>query len=183
MADVNQRAVFLDRDGTLIVDANYAKEPDQVHLMPGVVVVLAKLKEQGFRLVVISNQSGIARGYVTMEQAEAVHQRMVDVLAEQGIELDATYYCPHGPDEGCLCRKPRPGMIREATARFSIDLTRSFMVGDRPSDIQVGRNAGCRTILLRGHPEAVGREREADAVAAEWPEVLEYILSRSEAPA
>ena len=147
MAD---RAVFLDRDGTVIRDAGYPRDPGEVSVLPGAAEALAELARNGFKLVVVSNQSGIGRGLVTPEEAEAVHDRFVAVLAAQGVRLDGAYYCPHAPDEGCACRKPSPELFRRAAEDLGLELARSVMVGDKPSDVEAGRRAGCRTIQF-GH--------------------------------
>jgi D-glycero-D-manno-heptose 1,7-bisphosphate phosphatase len=141
-------AVFLDRDGTVIADAGYPRDPAEVTFLPGAVDALRRLGDAGFALVVVSNQSGIGRGLVTQEQADAVHRRFLALLAEQGIELTGAFYCPHAPDEGCECRKPAPGLICRAAAELSLDLGRSYMVGDKQTDVETGRRAGCEGLLL-----------------------------------
>jgi D-glycero-D-manno-heptose 1,7-bisphosphate phosphatase len=161
---MTNRAVFLDRDGTLMVDTGYPRDPAEVRLLPGATVALTRLKEHGFRLVVVSNQSGIARGLVTQEEARAVHDRFVGCLAAQGVVLDGVYYCPHGPDGSCDCRKPRPGLLKRAAEELGLDLERSFAVGDLPRDVEAGVAAGCRAFLLR------------PATAAGWDEVVRRIL-------
>ncbi len=105
-------AVFLDRDGTLVEDVGYPRDPQQLRPLPGAVRALAELRRHGFALVVVSNQSGVGRGILTREQAGRVHQRLVEILAEQGVALDGAYYCYHAPDEGCACRKPSPHLLR-----------------------------------------------------------------------
>jgi D-glycero-D-manno-heptose 1,7-bisphosphate phosphatase len=166
-----RRAVFLDRDGTLIEDVGYPRDPDRVRLLDGAVDALGALRRAGFALVVVSNQSGIGRGFVTQEEAEAVHARFVAELRARGIEPDDVRYCPHAPDEGCTCRKPAPGLLLAAAGELGLDLTRSFMVGDKPADAETGRNAGCRTVLL-GAAEA----GEADHVSSGWDDALTYLL-------
>jgi D-glycero-D-manno-heptose 1,7-bisphosphate phosphatase len=143
------RALFMDRDGTVMVDVGYPRRPDDVELLPDAPLTLARLRELGFKLVVVSNQSGVGRGLVTEAEAASVHERFVEALREGGVELDAAYYCPHAPDEGCSCRKPSPELLHRAAADLEIELTRSFMVGDRDSDLEAGRRAGCRTIPFR----------------------------------
>lgn len=165
------RAVFLDRDGTLIQDPGYPSDPDGVRLVDGAVDALAALRSAGFALVVVSNQSGIGRGIVTPEQARSVHERFVAELAARGVELDDVRYCPHTPDAGCECRKPSPGLLRDAARELGVDLGSSFMVGDKPSDVEAGRRAGCRTVLLAPAPAG-----EADFVAAGWPDAVSYVL-------
>jgi histidinol-phosphate phosphatase family protein len=168
------RAVFCDRDGTLIEDPGYPKDPDDVRLVDGAVEALAALRGAGFALVVVSNQSGIGRGIVSPEEAASVHERFVAELAAHGVELDDARYCPHAPDERCPCRKPSPGLLRDSARELGVDLGSSFMVGDKPSDVEAGRRAGCRTVLLG--PAAAG---EADFVAAGWPEAAAYVLDGS----
>jgi D-glycero-D-manno-heptose 1,7-bisphosphate phosphatase len=153
-------AVFLDRDGTVIHDVGYISDPELVELVPGAPEALAALKAHGYRLVLVSNQSGIGRGYFGCEDARAVHERMVAELERRGVELDDAHYCPHAPDEGCDCRKPRPGLLFRAARALDVDLGRSVMVGNRSVDVEAGRAAGCRTILLgadAGWPDVVAR--------------------------
>ncbi len=144
----SQRAVFLDRDGTIIIDRGYPRDPALVELLPGAANGLTILRERGLLLVVVSNQSGLARGIVTPAEAEAVHRRFLACLAEQGLSIDGVYYCPHGPDEGCACRKPATGLLLRAAAELQIDLRRSFMTGDKSSDVEAGVRAGCTSILF-----------------------------------
>ncbi len=143
------RALFMDRDGTVMVDVGYPRRPDDVELLPDAPPMLARLHDLGFKLVVVSNQSGVGRGLVTADEAEAVHERFVEALRAGGVELDAAYYCPHAPDEGCSCRKPSPELLQRAARELALDLPESFMVGDRDSDLEAGRRAGCRTIPFR----------------------------------
>ena len=143
------RALFMDRDGTVMVDVGYPRQPDDVELLPDAPPTLAKLHDLGFKLVVVSNQSGVGRGLVTADEASAVHERFVEALRASGVELDGAYYCPHAPDEGCSCRKPSPELLERAARELGLDLPESFMVGDRDSDLEAGRRAGCRTIPFR----------------------------------
>ena len=177
MAGAERRGIFLDRDGTLIHDMGYPRDAQQVQLLPGAVAALARLRDEGWLLVLISNQSGIGRGLVTAEEAEQVHSQVIASLAAQGIELTGAYYCPHAPEEKCQCRKPAPGMLRQAAKELHIDLGSSFMIGDKPSDIEAGKRAGCRTILFGYRwPVVDGRlEDKPDHVAANWTEVIDCI--------
>lgn len=140
-------AVFLDRDGTIIVDDGYLADPSRVRLVEGAADALRSLAARGALLVVVSNQSGIARGYFERAALDAVHARMTELLEAEGIRLHASYYCEHGPDDGCACRKPLPGMLLRAAEEHDIDLAASVMIGDKPSDVEAGRAAGC---LLNG---------------------------------
>jgi D-glycero-D-manno-heptose 1,7-bisphosphate phosphatase len=142
-----QPGIFLDRDGTVIDDTGYIGDPDLVHFLPGVFDALRQFQQAGYRLIVISNQSGIGRGVITQEQYEMVAQRIAGDLAQYGIQI-ATYYCPHSPDDHCSCRKPNPFFLLRAAQDLNIDLSRSYMVGDRLTDVEAGAAAGCRTILL-----------------------------------
>ncbi|GHU89451.1 D,D-heptose 1,7-bisphosphate phosphatase [Clostridia bacterium] len=138
------RAVFLDRDGTIIKDCHYLKDPAQVELLPGVAEALRELKRRGFLLILVSNQSGIARGYFTERDLQAVQDRLNAVLSEHGAALDGAYNCPHAPDDDCGCRKPKIGMALAAKRDFDLDLSESYMVGDKQSDIEFGRNFGAK---------------------------------------
>lgn len=148
---MKKRALFLDRDGTLIKDTGYLRDPNDVELLPGVVEVLREARARGYELIVISNQSGIARGLITEAELEAVEKRFEELLAKEGVTLDLVLFCKHGPDEGCPCRKPKPGLLHDAARLRGIDLASSIMVGDKESDVEAGRAAGCRTVLI-GEP-------------------------------
>lgn len=144
-----QRALLLDRDGTIIWDPGYLSDPALVRLLPGAAEAMKRFQDAGWLLVVVSNQSGIARGKYGRAELEAVHARMVALLAEGGVRLDGAYYCEHGPDDGCACRKPRPGMLEQAARELGFDLSASLMVGDKPSDVEAAVAAGARGILFR----------------------------------
>ena len=183
MNRTNRRAVCLDRDGTVIYDEGYPRDPRRVRLLPGAGAALDELKRQGFLVVLISNQSGIGRGLLTRDEAEQVHRQVVSALAEFGVHFDAAYYCPHAPKERCRCRKPSPQMLLRAAEELDFDLARSFMVGDKPSDIAAGKQAGCRTILLAADATAGACDPAPDDTAADWPEVLGRILNAGGADA
>lgn len=160
-------AVFLDRDGTLMRDVDYCARPEQVEVFADVPGALTRLKAAGFRLIVISNQSGIGRGYFTEADYHAVATELNRQLGA-GL-LDGTYFCPDLPESGSTRRKPAPGMIHEAEREHALDLARSFMVGDKAIDVECGRNAGVRTILVHtGKPSArgvSGADWEADTLS------------------
>ena len=141
-------ALFLDRDGTLIEDVGYPRDPRRVYLLPGAAGALARLARLGFALVIVSNQSGVGRGLFSRAEAEAVHAEVVRRFAGAGVSFDGAYYCYHAPDEGCGCRKPAPGLLLRAAAELGLDLGRSFMVGDKTIDAAAGAAAGCRGLLL-----------------------------------
>jgi D-glycero-D-manno-heptose 1,7-bisphosphate phosphatase len=168
-------AVFLDRDGTLMRDVDYCGDLKDVEVFEGVPAALRKLKECGYKLVVITNQSGIARGYFTEEQYRAVEAEVSRQVGE-GL-IDATYFCPHLPENGCRCRKPSPEMIFQAARDHRIDLARSFFIGDKKSDLQCGRAAGVKTILVR---TGYGKETDhalADLVAQDLNHAADWILN------
>lgn len=145
-----QKAVFLDRDGTLIYDEVYLADPSKIRFIPGAIAALRALAARGYALVVISNQSGVARGLIRPEQLAAVHARIDELLAAEGVHLAGAYHCVHGPDDGCDCRKPMPGMILQAARDLGLDLPSSVMIGDKPSDVQAGEAAGARGLLFTG---------------------------------
>jgi D-glycero-D-manno-heptose 1,7-bisphosphate phosphatase len=140
-------AVFFDRDGTLMAEVDYCSDAEKVSVFPGVSEALARLKAAGFKNIIVTNQAGIGRGFFTEKQYRAVE---AEVLHQIGAHLiDATKHCPHAPSENCACRKPLPRMVLEAAEEHGIDLARSFFIGDKSSDIECGRNAGTRTILVQ----------------------------------
>lgn len=144
------KAVFLDRDGVINIDKGYLHRVEDFEFIPGASEAVRLLNDAGFLVVVVTNQSGVARGYFTMEAVELLHRHIEEALAAAGARVDAWYVCPHHPDHGedCCCRKPLPGMLTQAAADLQIDLTRSFMVGDKASDIEAGLAAGCRALLV-----------------------------------
>jgi D-glycero-D-manno-heptose 1,7-bisphosphate phosphatase len=177
MASIDRVAVFLDRDGTLIEDAGYPRDPALVRLLPGAAKSLRALAASGLVLVVVSNQSGVGRGLVTSGEAAAVRERFEECLRAGGVRLHASYYCPHAPWEGCPCRKPSPGMLLRAAEDLGIDLGRSFLVGDKTSDVEAGRRAGCSTIHF-SPPEGGAPANHPDGEAGSWAEVLDWISGR-----
>lgn len=161
------KAAFLDRDGTIIEEKHYIADPAHVVLAPGAVAGLRALRDLGYKLVVVTNQSGIARGLYAESDFHAVQKRVNEVLAEHGITLDAVYYCPHHPDftGTCECRKPGPGMYREAERNLGVDLAASLYIGDRLKDVLPARDFGGRGILVRS-----GYGAEQSATAPAWVE-------------
>jgi D-glycero-D-manno-heptose 1,7-bisphosphate phosphatase len=156
-----QKAVFLDRDGTLIDLVPYLHDPAGVRLVPGAATALRKLGAAGWARVLVTNQSGVARGYYTLHDVERVHARVLELLRAEGVDLEAIEICPHHPEHGspCDCRKPAPGMLTRAAARLGIDPRHSWVIGDRWEDIAAGAPLGCRGILVM---TGYGREQLAD---------------------
>ena len=150
-----ERVVFLDRDGTLNEEVCYLYRPEDLHILPGVGEALRMLKEAGYRLVVVTNQAGVARGYYTEEDVRRLHLHMNRLLERDGAGIDAFYYCPHHPEHGigeykkdCECRKPKTGMFLRAEKDFPADKEHSFMVGDKLIDVEAGKNYGVRAVLV-----------------------------------
>jgi D-glycero-D-manno-heptose 1,7-bisphosphate phosphatase len=165
------RAVFIDRDGTLNEDIGYVSTPDELILYPWAAEAVRLVNHSGFKAIVITNQSGIARGMYGEETLRSIHARMIEELAREGARIDAVYYCPHHPDIGavdyrkaCDCRKPRPGMLDAAAREHNIELTRSLVIGDKSSDIMLAENAGARSALV-----LTGYGRETLAHPERWP--------------
>lgn len=156
-------AVFLDRDGTINQEVGYIRDLDNLALIPGAAEAIRQLNQMGIPVVVVTNQSGVARGYYPESWMEQLHGRLKTLLAAEGAQLDGVYYCPHLPDGevpeysfDCDCRKPEPGMLEQAAKDLNLDLSHSFMIGDKATDIDVGLRVGCKTILLRsGYGEQV----------------------------
>lgn len=150
--------LFLDRDGVMVVEKDYLRDPDDVELEAGVAAALVRARQAGYRLVGVSNQSGLGRGRFSAPQFAAVMERFTALLVAAGSPLDAFYFCPHAPDAGCACRKPRPGLLDEAAVEFRWDPADSWVIGDKASDLGLARAGGMRGILVRtGH----GRQEEA----------------------
>lgn len=171
--------VFLDRDGTLIVERNYLADPEQVELLPGVADALRRLRAAGYGIAVLTNQSGVGRGYFDLNRVEAIHARLRELLEKEGASLDAIYICPHTPEDDCACRKPRPGLVEQADFHHKIDRNRSFIIGDKACDIDCGRNVGMTSILVRtGYGASLERELSSRAgyVADDLSSAADWIL-------
>lgn len=166
-------AVFLDRDGTLVEEMEFLVDPDKLRLFPGAAAAVRRLNDAGLPVVIVTNQSMIARGLASEQQLALVHERLIAMLAREGARLDGIYYCPHHPDIGelpyravCDCRKPLPGLLNQAAADLGLDLGNSAMVGDSLRDLEAGAAAGCSTLILvrTGH----GAAEEAMTRAAKF---------------
>jgi len=162
-------AVFLDRDGTIVEDPGFLHEPGKVRLLDGAATAIRRLNQAGISVVVVSNQSGIARGIYTAADYDAVQRRLVELLAAEGAHLDGSYYCPHYPDVTgpCACRKPGTKLFRDAAADLELDLSRSWFVGDRLSDVQPAAELGGRGILVATGESAGERGTHAAAARAQ----------------
>ncbi len=178
------RAVFLDRDGTLIVEKNYLHQPDEVEIFPGAGTALKKLGDAGFQLIMVTNQSGIGRGYYTMADAERVNDRVCELLARDGARIEKCYIAPEAPDQPSRGRKPSPQFLFDARNLFNLNLAESFMVGDKLIDLECGWNAGVkRSILVRtGYGSDVERDDAEQIkraiVVDNLSQMTEWILSQ-----
>jgi D-glycero-D-manno-heptose 1,7-bisphosphate phosphatase len=181
-----RKAAFLDRDGTINVERNYLSDPAEVTLLPGAVAGLRRLREMGYALVVLTNQSGLARGYFTAARLEEIHARLRGMLAAEGVELDGIYVCPHGPEDDCDCRKPLPGLARRAAAELGLDLAASVMIGDKAADLGLGRAIGARAAILVRTGHGAAEEAEAgplaDFVADDLAAAAAWIAARQANP-
>jgi D-glycero-D-manno-heptose 1,7-bisphosphate phosphatase len=160
-SDAKLPAVFIDRDGTIMHDADYCSDPKQVQIFPGVPEALHRLKAKGFKIIIITNQSGIGRGFFSVDQYRAVEAETLRQLGD-GL-IDATYFCPDVPGQPSKCRKPAPGMILEAAHDLDVDLSRSFFIGDKEIDVECGHNAGVRAIRVQ-----TGFDKITDGSRADW---------------
>ncbi|MFC2059481.1 D-glycero-alpha-D-manno-heptose-1,7-bisphosphate 7-phosphatase [Chloroflexota bacterium] len=183
-----KRAVFLDRDGTIIEDVGYLNERSRIKFLPRASEAIRLLNETGFKVIIATNQSGVARGYFTEEKLREINSYIQESLAEHGAFIDETYYCPHHVEgiieeykKECYYRKPNPGMIEKAAVEFDISLKDSFVVGDKITDIEAGHRAGCQTILL-SDKESASKEELAlkpDYIAGDLYEATSWLVSFS----
>lgn len=165
-------AVFLDRDGTLCEEVGYLNHISRFRMFPFAAAALRRLNDSGYLAIVASNQSGVARGYFPESLVQQVNEAMIQQLSQAGAKVDAVYYCPHASSENCSCRKPKTGMLDCAARAHAIDLRRSFVVGDRYTDIELARNAHARGILVRtGYGEG-----ELAWHAARWPAPPDFVV-------
>jgi D-glycero-D-manno-heptose 1,7-bisphosphate phosphatase len=182
MADMGEmrrrRFAVLDRDGTIIEECFYLSDPDQVKLIPGVAEALRDLKQLGLGLVVITNQSAISRGFLDEDQLKRIHDHLVRTLEAEEVHLDGLYFCPHKPEDGCLCRKPKAGLLQKASEELHFDLEQSIVIGDKISDIEMGRRVNATTILVRtgyGAEAAAAHAVAVDYIVDNLPGAVEVI--------
>jgi D-glycero-D-manno-heptose 1,7-bisphosphate phosphatase len=171
------RAAFLDRDGVINSkppEGQYVTRWEEMRFLPGVANAIGKLKQAGFRVIVVSNQRCVAKGFMTTADVDAIHERMCSELCAAGAVIDAVYYCPHEKHPRCTCRKPAPGMLLAAAHDHQIDLAASWMIGDSNIDVAAGRNAGCKTALLIGSEKRANGT--ADVVAQSLLDAIHKIL-------
>lgn len=145
-------AVFLDRDGVINVDKGYVHTIEDFEFFPGAIEGLQKLSSTDYKIIIVTGQSGIGRGYYSMDDFWKLTDYMLSELEKHDVRIDAIYYCPHAPDDQCACRKPNTYMIEQAQKKFDIDVTKSYMIGDKTADVKMGEQAGCKTVLIKGSP-------------------------------
>jgi len=169
---LQRRFVVLDRDGTINVEKEYLSDPDQLVLLPGAAAGLRAFQEMGLGLVVVTNQAGIGRGYFSLERLGQIHQRLAEILGAEGVRLDGIYFCPHHPQDGCACRKPRPGLIMQAAQEHHFELSEAFVIGDKLIDVELGRRVGALTFLVRTGYGAQTASQEASI----WDYLVDDLL-------
>ena len=173
--------MFLDRDGVLVREVDYLRDPSQLSVLPGVPQALKALRAAGFKLIVVTNQSGVARGYFSLTMLGKIHRELKHRLAKSGAKWDALYFSPHAADSAHPWRKPGIGMLKAAKKRFKLDLKTSYFVGDTTTDVQTARNAGCLSILVRtGHAGRDGKHPKAkpDKVCRDLAAAARWIVAR-----
>jgi D-glycero-D-manno-heptose 1,7-bisphosphate phosphatase len=185
-----KKAIFIDKDGTLIHDIPYNVDASLVQFIPGALEGLTELKKQGYMIILVSNQSGVARGYFTENALESLITKMQEMMRLSEIEIDAFYFCPHHPDGvvhkyaiSCDCRKPKPGMLLQAADKYNIDLSQSWMIGDILNDVEAGNAAGCRTILIDNGNETewvLSERRKPTATVRDLRQAAEAIIHQFE---
>lgn len=178
-----QPAIFLDRDGTINEDPGYLNDPAQMKLLPSVGQALALLKTAGYRLVVVSNQSGVGRGLIKEQAIPKIHERLGELLEPWLVSIDCYSLCFHLPEAQCECRKPKPALLINAAKKLNLDFSRSYMVGDKESDLQAGRNAGCKGVVLvrTGAGQEVASRittGQADFIGESLLDVAQWILDQ-----
>ena len=176
---MKKRAVFLDRDGTVCEDVNYLSRAEDLSLFPFAAEAVKLLNQTPFLVILITNQSGIARGFFGQDDLYSIHQKLEYELAASGAKLDAIYFCPHNADDNCVCRKPNTGMINCALNDFEINIENSWIIGDKAIDVETGFNAGAKTALVLtgyGRKEAESLSKEPDLVAENLLDAAKFIV-------
>lgn len=154
-----RRFVALDRDGTIVEERVHLSDPSDLVLIPGAALGLKQMSDLGLGLVVVTNQSVVARGYLDQVRLDTIHKTLQDMLASQGVDLDGIFYCPHQAEDDCSCRKPKPGLLQMAAQQLDFNLRTSFLIGDKASDIEAGQRVGATTLLVRtGYGDQVVKE-------------------------
>lgn len=176
-----RRFAIFDRDGTLIAEKNYLSDPAGVELLPGAAQAIERVAEAGYGVIVVTNQSGVGRGYFGMDDVERVHARMLEMLGGAAARIERIYICPHAPEEGCVCRKPSTGLLEQAARELGLDAARSVVIGDKAADVELARRAGAAAVLVTtgyGAEVLAGGQARPDFVAADLNAAAEWIAKR-----
>lgn len=180
------KVIFLDRDGVINEERNdYVKGWEEFKFLPGSISAIRKAFQSGYEIVIVSNQSAVGRGIISLQRLEDIHNKMVEAVEREGGEIKAVYYCPHSPEEGCDCRKPRPGLFYRAVKDLGLVLNGSFFIGDSETDIEVGLRVGCRVIFVTTKLDRSGIRDKSMAESVEYyarnlEDAVDYILKKGE---
>ncbi len=178
------KTVFVDRDGTINRDVPYCSRPEDFKLLPTVAEGIRLLNEHGFKVVVVTNQSGIARGYFTEEMLAGIHRKMLDDLAREKAFVDAIYYCPHHPDAGCECRKPNTGLFHKAATELQVDTANSYVIGDKLLDVAAAKKLNCKAVLIPSSEPEISLVREkrgqvgADFISPDFYTAAAWVMAQ-----
>lgn len=169
----------MDRDGTVFKDCHFLSDPDKIQIYKGVIPALKKLNRHGWKLIIGTNQSGIARGYLSLDTLEKIHQKFLSICRKNNLKIDEIFFCPHHPEDRCHCRKPNIGMIMQAARKHRLDVKKCVVIGDKESDIEWGERAGTRTILVltgRGKQTRRRLKSKPDHICLSLPYAVDWIL-------
>lgn len=173
------KAVIMDRDGTVLKERHYLSDPDGIQIYKGVIPSLKKLVRNGWKLIIGTNQSGVARGYLTLKELGNIHDRLTTILQNHKVKIDKIFFCPHHPNENCDCRKPKIGMLLKAAKKYRLDLKKCVVIGDKEIDIVWGKMAGTKTVLvLTGYGKKAVRtlRTKPDHISSSLPYAIQWIL-------
>ena len=170
-----EKVIILDRDGTIVVDRNYLSDPADLEFEVGAAEGLRSMYERGYRLVVITNQSGVGRGLFSLERLEEIHDRLRQMAESIGVRFERIYYCPHAPDAGCLCRKPQIGLLEQAASELGFDLSSAVVIGDKMSDVESGHRAGATTVFVAANSPRLPAGPSPDFIVRDLVQAAEVI--------
>ena len=170
-----EKVIILDRDGTIVVDRNYLSDPADLEFEVGAAEGLRSMYERGYRLVVITNQSGVGRGLFSLERLEEIHDRLRQMAESIGVRFERIYYCPHAPDAGCLCRKPQIGLLKQAASELGFDLSSAVVIGDKMSDVESGHRAGATTVFVAANSPRLPAGPSPDFIMRDLVQAAEVI--------
>jgi D-glycero-D-manno-heptose 1,7-bisphosphate phosphatase len=179
----SDKVVILDRDGTVVIDRGYLSDPAGLEFEPGAMEGLRRLYAQGYRLIVVTNQSGVGRGFFAMERVLAMNERLNVMVEAAGAKLAGIYVCPHTPEAGCACRKPAQGLMLQAAAELGFDPACAVVIGDKESDIEFGLRAGAKTVLIAAHPPDPMSRVVPHVIAPNLTEAARAVIAINNSPA